>query len=249
MKIYHAGSGSAMAHALLKSNKEIDLSMASRVNVLMSFYYPSDWQTKNIHNFKSFMLDSGAFSFVYGAKKSVDMSTYFDRYKRYVKENNVPLFFELDIDELVGYDKVLEYRANLEKYVGRRCIPVWHTNRGKNEWLRMCDEYDYVAIGGIADKGRKSIEKYIPWFTKEAHKRGAKVHGLGYTSLSNLPRMMFDSVDSSSWLYGNIGAYVYIWDGREMKKVGVPKGKKMKTHDVLRHNFIQWVKMAEYLEG
>lgn len=233
---------------VLEQRGGFDRDVASRVNLLESFYYIAEWQTRNLHRFKSFMLDSGAYSFAYGAKVEVNMTEYFDQYKRYVKENDVELFFELDIDELVGYEKVLEYRRELEKFVGRRCIPVWHINRGKDEWLRMCDEYDYVAIGGIADKGRKSIEKYIPWFTREAHKRGTKVHGLGYTSLTNLPRMGFDSVDSSAWLYGNRGAYVYIWDGQTMRKKDVPKGKRMDGRKVARHNFMEWVKMAESLE-
>ena len=113
----------------------------------------------------------------------------------------------------------------------------------------MCDEYDYVAIGGIADKGRKSIEKYIPWFTSEAHKKNTKVHGLGYTSLEKLDYMGFDSVDSSAWLYGNRGGYIYIWDGYTMHKKDVPNGKKLDTKKVARHNFVEWVKMSETVEN
>ena len=225
-----------------------DQDVAARVNMLESFYYIADWQTRNIHRFKSFMLDSGAYTFAYGSKAKVNLSEYFDRYRSYVKENNVQLFYELDIDELIGYESVLQYRKALESYVGRQCIPVWHIGRGKNEWLRMCDEYNYVAIGGIADKGRKSIEEYIPWFTREAHKRNTKVHGLGYTSLKNLPRMGFDSIDSAAWLYGNIGGYIYHWDGRKMQKMKPPKGKKLDSKAAARHNFMEWVKMAESME-
>ena len=41
--------------------------LASRVNMLESFYYVQDWQTRNIHRFKRFLLDSGAFTAMYGA--------------------------------------------------------------------------------------------------------------------------------------------------------------------------------------
>ena len=119
--------------------------VAARVNLLESFYYVADWQTRNLHRFKSFMLDSGAFTFAYGSGAEVDWDDYLERYIAYIVENNVGLFFELDIDKLVGYEKVLEYRKRLEDGAGRRCIPVWHMNRGREDWLKTCDEYDYIG--------------------------------------------------------------------------------------------------------
>lgn len=225
-----------------------DRTMASRVNLLESFYYIADWQTRNIHNFKSFMLDSGAFTFMQNANKVVDWNKYLNAYIKYIVENGVRLFFELDIDSVIGFDAVLGLRRRLEAETGRRCIPVWHVNRGWDEWLRMCDEYEYVAIGGIADRGRVKVEPYVRRFTKEAHRRGSKVHGLGYTKLSNLKSTGFDSVDSTAWLYGNRGAYAYEWNGIEMRKHATPKGKRMNSKAIARHNFLEWVKMAESLE-
>lgn len=214
------------------------------------FYVSSKGNQECVPDFKSYMIDSGSFSFVYGSKAKVNMSEYFDRYKSYIKENDVDLFFELDIDDLVGYDKVLSYRRELENYTGKQCIPVWHISRGKEEWLRMCDEYAYVAIGGMAGKsGVGRLDKYIPWFTKTAHERGAKVHGLGCTKLGKLDEYGFDSVDSAAWLYGNIGAYIYYFNGSKMQKMPVPKGKRMNSRKVARNNFMAWVKFAEYMEG
>lgn len=249
-KLYQAGDGGPMTWVFLNNGGGFDQDVAARVNLLESFYYIADWQTRNLHRFKSFMLDSGAFTFAYGSKTQVNMTEYFNKYKEYIKANDVDLFFEMDIDKLVGYEKVLEYRKELEKFTGKQCIPVWHINRGKEEWLKMCDEYDYVAIGGLAAKEFKNPEKYIPWFTKTAHERGAKVHGLGYTKLSNLLKMGFDSVDSSSWLSGNLGGFVYQYryNGCNMDKIQAPTGKKLNSHKVARHNFMQWVQLAEYLE-
>lgn len=195
------------------------------------------------------MLDSGAFTFAFGSKANVDWNDYIDRYVSYIVDNGIDLFFELDIDSIVGYDKVKQIRRYIEKRTSKQCIPVFHYERGKDEWLRMCDEYDYVAIGGIAvASGRKRLEPYLPWFTSEAHKRGAKVHGLGYTNLANIKRAGFDSVDSSAWLYGNRGGFVYIWDGSKMRKVDAPKGKKLDSKRACQHNFMEWVKMAESLD-
>lgn len=227
-----------------------DLDVASRVNILESFYYVADWQTENLHRFKSFMLDSGAFTFAYGSREQVDLDSYLTRYIDYIKRNDVELFFELDVDKLVGYQRVLEYRERLERETGKRSIPVWHISRGKDEWLKMVREYDYVALGGLAAKEFSNHERYIPWFTRTAHENGCKVHGLGYTKLPHLPYMGFDSVDSSAWLVGNRGGFLYRYnhDGCRMAKVQAPKGKRLDARMAARHNFMQWVELAEYLE-
>lgn len=248
-RIYLAGDGGPLTWALYGNGGVFDQDVASRVNLLESFYYIADWQTRNLHRFKSFMLDSGAFTFAFGSKAKVDWNDYVSQYIDYINENNVSLFFELDIDVLVGYDKVKEIRKHIELNTRKQCIPVWHLSRGKNEWLKMCEEYGYVALGGLAAKELKNPEKYIPWFTKTAHERGAKVHGLGYTKLSNLSRMGFDSVDSSAWLAGNLGGFVYQYrGGYHMDKIKVPKGKKLSSRNAARHNFMQWVRLAEELE-
>lgn len=227
-----------------------DLDVASRVNILESFFYVADWQTESIHRFKSFMLDSGAFTFAYGSKEQVDLDSYLKRYIEYINENDVELFFELDVDKLVGYQRVLEYRRELELGTGKRCIPVWHLSRGKDEWVSMAREYDYIALGGLAAHEFKNQEKYIPWFTRTAHEYGCKVHGLGYTKLPSLPYMGFDSVDSSAWLVGNRGGFLYRYnhDGCRMAKIQAPKGKRLDARLAARHNFMQWVELAEYLE-
>ena len=225
--------------------------VAPHVNLLESFFYVKDWQTRNIHRFKSFILDSGAFTFRESAgRKRVDWDEYIDRYAAYVRENKVGNYFDLDIDMIVGYERVVAMRRRLESLVGWPCMPVWHLSYGKDEWLRLCDEYDYVAIGGIAGRnGGTNIERYLPWFTKEAHRRGTMVHGLGYTRLDDLPRCNFDTVDSTAWLYGNRGGFLYFWDGSRMNKVDKPEGKRMNSKAVAQHNFMEWVKMAEDLEG
>lgn len=227
-----------------------DHGIASRVNMLESFYYIQPWQTELIPYLKSFMLDSGAFTFAYGSKEQVDLDSYLTRYIDYIKRNDVNLFFELDVDKLVGYQRVLEYREHLERETGKRSIPVWHISRGKDEWLKMVREYDYVALGGLAAKEFSNQERYIPWFTRTAHENGCKVHGLGYTKLPYIPYMGFDSVDSSTWLAGNRGGFIYRYnhDGCRMAKVQVPKGKRLDGRMAARHNFMQWVELAEYLE-
>lgn len=246
-KIYLAGTNGRPW--LIDDNEEGPI--VNRVRLLESFYYVQDWQTENVHNFKSFLLDSGAFTFAFGSKVTVNWDKYLRDYIEYINRNDIDLFFELDIDKIVGYEKVLDYRDVLERETGKRCIPVWHLPRGKQEWLDMCSEYGYVALGGLAAREFPNQERVIPWFTKTAHERGCAVHGLGYTRLTRLERTGFDTVDSSAWLYGNLSAFVYRYnnDGCKMQKIRVPDGKKLDSKAVAKHNFLQWVRLSEHMEG
>ena len=171
--------------------------------MLESFFYVLPWQIERIPNMKMFLLDSGAFTFMNSQKGKVNFDEYLTRYINFINKYDIKYFFELDVDSIVGYEKVKQLRKRLENETGKKCIPVWHKSRGKEEYLKMCEEYDYVAIGGIVTKEiTKDQYPFFTWFLNEAHKRGCKVHGLGFTSIADLPKYHFDSVDSTSWKSG-----------------------------------------------
>ena len=222
---------------------------APKINVLESFFEVDACLTKLIPRFNSFMLDSGAFS-LFSEKKRIDVDKYISRYIEYINANDIKLFFELDIDKIIGYERVKEIRRRLERETGKRPIPVWHKHLGKQEFLRMCDEYDYVAIGGIVSKEILPTEyKYLPAFISEAHKRGAKIHGLGFTKIKWLPICHFDSVDSTSWTSGNRFGYLHKFDGRTIRQVLPPRGVRVKNIETAVHNFAEWLKFANYAEA
>lgn len=218
--------------------------------ILESFYY-ADEKTENLLKyFGDFMLDSGAFTFMQNSKSHLDWEEYLECYADFVKRNKVQKFFELDIDSVVGYEQVKKYRKRLEKLSGKRCIPVWHKSRGVQEFKRMCDEYDYVAIGGIVSKEiRPEHYKILPNMINEAHSRKAKIHGLGFTSLKWLEVCKFDSVDSTAWTAGNRFGFVYKFNGRTMTKIDCPKGKRLAdSRKVALINYIEWLKFQKYAE-
>ncbi len=219
------------------------------VAILESFYYADDWTEGVIPHCRRFLLDSGAFTF-FSSGKHIDWGEYLQQYIRFINKNNVQRFFELDIDVLVGYPKVLEFRRALETGTGKCCIPVWHKSRGKTEFLRMCEQYDYVAIGGIVSKEITTKEyKYFPWFIREAHARGAKIHGLGFTNLEGIRKYKFDSVDSTAWTTGNRFGAIYTFNGTTMEKVKKPEGKRLKDARASAvRNFNEWVKFQKYAE-
>lgn len=221
--------------------------------ILESFFYCRDnqWMPLLIPRFKSFLLDSGAFTFMQG-RGAVDWRAYTREYAQFINQHNITHFFELDIDPIVGLARVEELRDMLQDLTGKPPIPVWHKGRGKDYFLKMCENYPYVAIGGIVTQEipRQKYETAFPWFIGTAHKYGRKIHGLGYTSLDGLHRYHFDSVDSTAWLYGNRGGYLYKFNPRRgtMDKIPTPAGCRLKSQESALFNFTEWNKFQQYAE-
>lgn len=249
MKIYLSGTG------LLKKSFIDNKIKLDELNILESFFSIREWQIPLIPKFKNFMLDSGAFTFRHNNKKTINWEEYTLNYAKFIKKYDIKHYFEMDIDNIVGYSKVLKLRSILENETQRKCIPVWHINRGKNDFVDMCEKYDYVAIGGIAGGvlTKRELIKHFPWFIDVAHKNGTKIHGLGFTNVSQLFIYHFDSVDSTTWLNAVRFGELHQFDGNKIVKHGsVIKEKKcrrlLNTQDVVLHNFNEWNKFNKYAE-
>ena len=86
---------------------------------------------------ENFLLDSGAFSYMSGAPCSKEqLEQYCDKYIKFIKENNIKYFFELDVDTIFGIEFVEKLRRKIEKETGRKPIPVWHKGRGIEYWKK-----------------------------------------------------------------------------------------------------------------
>jgi hypothetical protein len=182
----------------------------------------------------------------------IDWDEYIEQYADLINRWDVKLFFELDIDVVVGLAEVERLRKKLETLTNKQCIPVWHRNRGKDYFLRMCEEYKYVSIGGIVTQEipRKIYEQAFPWFINIAHQNGCKIHGLGYTNISGLHKYHFDSVDSTAWLYGNRGGYLYKFkpDTGTLEQIQSKDKGRLKPRISALHNFIEWIKFSKYAD-
>lgn len=251
MKVFLAGVAPWRSEGLY--DKAI---IESRPFILESFYYCDADTERLLPYFGDFLLDSGAFTFCgTGGFSENKFEEYLERYADFVKRNKIEKFFELDVDSITGYEKVLQFRKKLETLTGKQPIPVWHPSRGKDEFIRHCDEYPYVALGGYvaaikaSDPRNKAYIRSYPWFISEAHKRHSKIHGLGYTSLDGLTKNHFDSVDSTAWTTGNRFGYLYYFDGKTMQKKDVPKGHKLgNPRAAALNNYTEWLKFQKYAE-
>lgn len=178
--------------------------------ILCSYYYLKQDIFETILNKSELMIiDSGAHSFQKG--KKVDWVDYTKKYAEWIKNNDcekIVGYFEMDVDNIVGYEKVLELRKILES-VSNKIIPVWHKNRGIEEYKNMCKQYAGKVIAVTGFKNEDIQDHQYLMFLKYAKKYNCKVHCLGMTRKKILDTVPFDFVDSSSWkqasIYGKIG--------------------------------------------
>ena len=255
MRVFLAGNGYHKTDEFDLKRLAAEITSFENFNILESFYMLRDNEAfmNLLMRCNSFLLDSGAFTFMQGTHQGeIDWDEYIEQYADLINRYDVKLFFELDIETIVGMAEVERLRAKLEKLTNKQSIPVWHIQRGKDYYIRMCQEYNYVALGGLVGKiltGRIPEELY-PWFINTAHQHGAKIHGLGYTSVAGLHKYKFDSVDSTAWLSGNRGGFLYKFmpDTGTMKQLKPDGMGRMKARAAALNNFIEWNKFCKYAE-
>lgn len=219
--------------------------------ILESYYYARNnkWLMELVPRFRGFMLDSGAFTFMSQESSGVDFEKYTEEYANFIRKFDIDFFFELDIDSVVPWERYLDLRKMLADRTGKEPIPVFHKSRGKEWFERAVQKHDYIAIGGLVTGEIRRNEYYkLQWFIDEAHRNNCKIHGLGFTNLNWLKKLRWDSVDSSSWLYGNRSGVIYKFNGSTITKHKGPDGMRLRSREAAIHNFCEWVKFSEYMD-
>lgn len=198
----------------------------------------------------NFMLDSGAFTLMTSKKNSKqgDLDAYVDEYIAFIKKHKIKRYIEMDMDIVIGYDEVLKLRKRLEDEIGYQSIPVWHMSRGTDEFKKMVDEYDYIAIGGLVGHMPQSAYPLLKELVKYAGVRGTKVHGLGFTR-KDAYEYGFYSVDSSSWSAGRRFGTAVKFRNNKLQSIKKPENTRANIRKVDRNNFIEWCKFQRYVEG
>lgn len=239
MRIYLAG---------FQAHKDIFFKVKPKY-ILESFYYikSNDFIKYKNEVAKSILLDSGAFTLL-NSKKNIKFDNYIEEYAKYIRDNKIELYFEMDIDSIIGLKRVEEYRNYLEKYTKTKSIPVWHKSRGLEYFKILTKKYSYIAIGGLALKTIKRSEyKYLNIFLDIAHKNNCKVHGLGFTNTKLLKEIKFDTVDSTTWNRGRFGE-ICIFENNTIKYIQRKTQKLTNQKLASEHNLLQWKKYSEYME-
>ena len=155
--------------------------------------------------------DSGAFSaWTQGAAISVDdYAEWVHRWK-----SVLGVFCNLDvIDDPAATD--VNQRA-LES-LGLRPLPVWHIRSDQRYFRELCEEYRYIAIGGMVGTRWERLMPKLVWAIRHARSTDTVLHALGLTSLEPLRQLPFFSADSSAWCSGFKFGTLRIWDRRQHK--------------------------------
>lgn len=221
---------------------------------LVSYLYLKDNEDKLnliLQKCKKLLVDSGAHTFQHGDSKT-DLDVFLDKYCKFVEKNynnpKIEGFFELDVDNVIGYNKVMEYRNKLEQ-ITNKIIPVWHNNRGVNDYIDMCKKYSNrrIAITGFNNNDIKDSQYNL--FINEAHKYGCKIHILGCTRFNLIKTLNLgvdDSFDSSSYrqdaIFGNINL---INKDDTLYKLDCLNGIKIKFERLLELNILTYKRLQE----
>lgn len=196
---------------------------------------------------ESFLLDSGAFSFMNKSKSSnkIKLDDFIHSYINFINKYDIKNFFEMDLDCILPYEEVVSIRRYIENNTHKKTIPVWHKSRGEKEFIYMCDNYEYVAIGGIASREIPVKEHDILYKLCDiAHNAGCRVHGLGYMPIEKLRNKdcPFDTVDGTSW-QGHIRGKKFIFEDNKLYYIKTKEYWK----DVAKNCYVAWNNFSQYV--
>lgn len=222
---------------------------------LSSFYYCKNSKKMNQFcsqvNKDNFLLDSGAFTFITHGKQNINIDEYTDDYIDFINKHDIKYFFEMDVDACYPLSKVLELRKKIERQTGKKCIPVFHRERGFNELKSIIENYDYIAIGGLVGNKDKDYFKEIKQIIRLCNKNNVKVHLLGYAKSDILDYNTY-SADATSWIGNKFGG-MWNWniEKKRPEKVNRDLSKRViaSLHDNLAlHNLRVWEQYQKYLK-
>lgn len=220
---------------------------------LISFYYLKNQEQLEaiLKKVKYLLIDSGAHSFQHG--KAANFDEYTEMYAKFIKRNTdnpqILGFFEMDIDNVIGYDGVLRLRKKLTA-VSDKIIPVWHQNRGIGDYIKTCEEWKgrRVAITGFANQDQ--VDGQFNYFINEAHAHDCLIHILGFTRFKLITRLnlgLYDSVDSSTWIQAAVYNEIMLPNhGADSIRYKFLRGLKWEEEALKRVNFITAKKMQLY---
>ena len=224
--------------------------------VLESFYYIKEKSYSDLKPYcKSFLLDSGAYTFMRDKSKAVNWDEFAEKYIDFINLNSIDLFFELDIDSLVGIKEVERIRKKIEIGTNKQSIPVWHKSRGFDYWKKMVDKYDYVSLSASGNNGssdwvrNEGAINILDKLNKVAQKNNCKVHALGCTQNKIISKVRFHSVDSTTWNRSKYGEIAF-FNGEKMKttKPNNTRMIKSKSKEAAQLSLREWIKFQKYAE-
>jgi len=160
------------------------------IGVLVSYYGLKKLRRPDFCD--SLFLDSGAFS-AWNQGVEIDIDSYIEFIKE--QKERADIYCVLD-NILSGEESFLNYTRMLDK--GLSPVPCYHYGEPSSLLKRYIEISDYVALGGIAKKGKKERIVWLDRIFSIYPFPLVKFHGFGIQDRSILLRYPWWSVDSSS---------------------------------------------------
>lgn len=259
MKIFLSG-GESYNEAIKKTRHQ---------HIFTSFYYAqgASNRIKTLGPTKEIIVDSGAHTFfsshledsasiVKKENKSVrasveNLDNYVDEYIRFIKAHRhlVSYFVELDIDRVVGYEKVLQIRKKLYEATKGKLMVCYHPSQGTwEENKKDLLQYEYVGLEGVTARG--GIKFDYKKIVKDCYFNKVKVHGFAMTKKNFLNSIPVYSTDSSSWLatlrFGRSAIRAKDLHDKQIKHEKYLVRDKIKRELVIKKEIEAWHKMEKY---
>lgn len=187
------------------------------ISALISYYY---WKKADFDalfaGFKSkptIFADSGAFS-----AKTLGATISLADYAAWIKRWAHIFEHYATLDVIGDWKATDENQKRLEGDYGLRPVPAFHWGSPMAELDRLCDRYDYVALGAIARLPKRTS---MPWLAECFRIGGKRVgfHGFAATSFDLMRSFPWRSVDSSSWVVPQKFGSLELFDGTKTRRV------------------------------
>ena len=194
------------------ANGSLDqLSTSEAKRVLLSYFYIKDWSLpyivkKFFSEDTEIFIDSGAFS-AFSSGTEVKITSYC----KWVHSNieGIEVYANLDVigNQVLTRDNQIEMENN-----HLSPLPVFHIGSGFKELRRLCERYEYVAIGGMVPYMKRIKEIWEVLVKIFEIGRDNKLHGFGCSNMEALVTFPWFSIDSSTWIVGIKFGEVPIFD-------------------------------------
>jgi len=163
-------------------------------------------------------LDSGAFSaFTQGHEIKID------EYCKWISSNEeyISVYANLDV---IGNQVLTRENQTFMESRGLSPLPVFHVGSGLKEFRRLCEKYEYVAIGGMVPYMKRVSAIWSTLVKIFEIGVNNKLHGFGCTNQKVLFNMPWYSVDSTTWLSGARYGEVCLFDTRSLQIISIAFG-------------------------
>ena len=214
MKLFFAGS---------YTPRELEILVEYRAGIM------SNWSTIDANDPLWAKLRTGEIDDVIFDSGGFQLQTHVDT-KRKINIPNYALWLELTLrdypnikymalDKLDDNPTSMKQLAELESY-GLHPIPIWHSgNVGVYDPVLdfYCNNYDYIAIGGIALRNRKNIYQLMERLMQQYPHMKFHLLGVGL-AVSYVCKVYIPySADASSWLAPARWGSEIVFDGKDIK--------------------------------